>query len=372
MAIKIPFMNLNAQYKSIKDEIDEAVVKVLESGWYIHGEELEAFEQEFSSYCDVRFAAGVSSGTTAIQLALIACGVKSGDMVATVANVSAPTVAAIRAAGAKPVLVDICPVSYNMDPDNLQKTFAQHPHKNIKAVIPVHLYGNPAQMDRINNICREYGAKVIEDACQAHGALYQNKKTGGLGHAGCFSFYPTKNLGAFGDAGMVVSDDPSLIEKVKSLRNYGEQSKYCNTAEGINGRMEELQAAVLRVKLRHLDHWNNSRQLLASTYSDRLAGSGLQLPQVLPGGCRQVFHLYVVKSSKRDELKEKLALRGIATSIHYPCPIHFQPAYVNLGYSEGSLPHTELCCKEVLSIPLYPEMDLEQAALISDSILDCL
>lgn len=369
----IKFIDLRAQYLSIKEEIDEAVHRVLDSGFYLQGDELGAFEEEFAAYCGVRFGAGVNSGTTAIQLALTACGVGDGDKVATVANISAPTVAAIHSAGAKTILVDVAQDTNNMDPVHLRKVLIEHSgEQRIKAVIPVHLYGFPADIEKISRLCSDFDAVLIEDACQAHGAEYMGKRVGGFGCAGCFSFYPTKNLGAYGDSGMVVSNDHSLIERIKTLRCYGEKSKYFNTLHGINGRMEEIHAAVLRVKLRYLDRWNKKRQHLAGIYSGNLDGSGLQLPPVSRDDFRGVYHLYAIKSVRRDELQKKLAGKEIETSIHYPRPIHHQPAFRHLQYREGDLPHSESCCREVLSLPLYPELTEEKVEYVCNSILECL
>jgi dTDP-4-amino-4,6-dideoxygalactose transaminase len=402
--MQIPFFELNRQYLSIQEEIDQAVARVFKSGWYILGEELKAFETEFSAYCCSRYAVGVGSGTDALQLALLACGVKPGDEVITVPNTAVPTVVAIIATGARPVLVDIDPKTYTMDPDRLKSYLEiQTLPLKAKAVVPVHLYGHPADMAPIIDIAKKYGLRVIEDACQAHGAEYRGTKVGTLGDAGCFSFYPTKNLGGYGDGGMVVVNEEPLANHLRMLRNYGEESKYRNTVYGYNSRLDELQAAVLRVKLRHLDAWNQRRRSIAALYRKLLpdtdmsfpcsdtdislsrsdkslplphadaaqslphADTGLVLPYEAPYA-RHIYHLYVVRSHERDSLQQKLKEKGIFTSIHYPMPIHYQKAYQSLGYARGDFPVAEQFSSRILSLPLYPELTDEQIEYVCHTI----
>jgi len=366
--MQIPFFELNRQYLSIQEEIDQAAARVFKSGWYILGGELKAFENEFSAYCKSRYAVGVGSGTDALQLALLACGIKAGDEVITVPNTAVPTVVAIVAAGARPVFVDIDPENYTMDPERLKACLKAQPLPlKAKAVIPVHLYGHPADMNPIIELAGQYGLRVIEDCAQAHGAEYRNTKVGTLGDAGCFSFYPTKNLGGYGDGGMVVVNEKSLADQLRMLRNYGEESKYKNAVYGYNSRLDELQAAMLRVKLRHLDEWNQRRRSIAGIYRKLLAGSGLSLP-CEAAFARHVYHLYVVRSPERDSLQRKLKEQGIGTSIHYPMPIHYQKAYQGLGYVRGDFPVSERFSSEILSLPLYPELTDEQVEYICHAL----
>ncbi|MEW6380871.1 MAG: DegT/DnrJ/EryC1/StrS family aminotransferase [bacterium] len=362
--MRIPFFELNQQYLSIQEEIDQAVARVLKSGWYILGKELEAFETEFAAYCQAGSCVGVASGTDAIRLALTACGVGAGDEVITVPNTAVPTVVAIVLAGARPVLIDIDPETFTMDPEKLKAYLeAQTPPLKAKAVIPVHLYGQAADMGPILETARLYGLRVIEDACQAHGAEYCGARVGTLGDAGCFSFYPTKNLGGYGDGGMVAVNDDRLAVQLRMLRNYGEEKKYYNTVHGCNSRLDELQAAILRVKLRHLDAWNNRRRSLAGLYRTLLSDTGLTLPVEAPCA-RHVYHLYVVRSPERERLRQRLADNGIFTSIHYPLPVHYQKAYQWLGYTRGDFPVSERFSSEILSLPLYPELTDEHIEYI--------
>jgi dTDP-4-amino-4,6-dideoxygalactose transaminase len=357
--MQIPFFDLSSQYRIIREETERAIARTLESGWYILGQELEAFEREFAAYCGVRHAVGVSSGTEALHLALRACGIQAGDTVITVPNTAVPTVCAIASANARPAFVDIDPKTFNLDPEPLRSFLkAQRPPSRAKAVIPVHLYGHPADMRPILEIAEEFGLQVIEDCAQAHGTEYAGLKAGGLGAAGCFSFYPTKNLGAYGDAGMVVTNDDRVADQVRMLRNYGEEAKYRNRIQGYNSRLDEIQAAVLRTKLKHLDEWVAARRSRASLYGQLLA----QAPVALPAeACwaRHAFHLYVVRSPSRDRLQQYLRDKGVGTSIHYPMPIHYQEAYRDLGYGRGDFPHAERACREILSLPLFPELTEE-------------
>ena len=364
--MNIPFFNLTRQYQTIKNEIDEAIQRVLDRGFFILGEELSSLEKEFAAYCRVSRAVGVGSGTEALHLALLACGVGHGDEVITVPNTAVPTVSAIVFSGARPILVDVDPETACMDPDSLEACLATN-HDRVKAVIPVHLFGHPADMDRILEITRRYGLKVIEDCAQAHGATYKGRHVGTMGDAGCFSFYPTKNLGAYGDAGMVTTNNKQIAHKLHMLRNYGEESKYQSVVSGFNSRLDEIQAAVLRVKLRHLDSWNAARRNHALYYSQHLANTHLTLP-VEREWAGHVYHLYVVRSPQREALQSVLKERGIGTSVHYPCPVHLHKAYHGLGYNQGSFPTAEKLMNTGLSLPNYPEMTNAEAEMICRTI----
>lgn len=366
-SVRVPFVDLAAEYTSIRVEIDEAVGAVLRKGWYILGAQVAAFEREFAAFCGVEHGVGVASGTDAIHLAIRACGITAGDEVVTVANVSAPTVCAIVAAGARPRFADVRSDTMTMDPRRVDDLLRGDSSHRIKAIVPVHLYGHPAEIDRIVELARGHGAAVIEDACQAHGTTYNGRHVGSFGDAGCFSFYPTKNLGAYGDGGLVVCRDGAIAERVRMLRCYGEASKYKNLTYGINSRLDELQAAILRVKLRHLTSWNERRRSLAARYMAGLAGAGVETP-VEAAGAFHTYHLYVVRSSRREALQAALRERGIGTSVHYPIPIHFQDAYRDLGYSAGDLPQTEACCAEVLSLPISTAMPPESVDIVCDAI----
>lgn len=362
----IPFVNLSRQYLTIKKEIDHALSRVLNRGWFILGEELSSFEEEFARYCDTKYTVGVGSGTEALHLSLLACGVKPGDEVVTVPNTAVPTVSAIDFAKARPVFVDIDQKTYTMDPNKLEeylrKRFRNNDSrltKKPKAVIPVHLYGHPADMDPILEVARKYDMKVIEDACQAHGAEYKGKMVGTIGDAGCFSFYPTKNLGAYGDSGMVITNDEDKAKKIRMLRNYGEEKKYYAVIKGYNSRLDEIQAAVLKVKLIHLDRWNRIRRNYAKLYNSLLKDCPLTTP-IEKKYTKHVFHLYVIRTQERNKLQEWLKNKGIVTIIHYPVPIHFQQAYRDLGYEKGDFPLCEKYADEILSLPMYPELTKDQ------------
>jgi len=352
----VPFLDLSRQYRGIRGEVAAAVEGVIERGHYILGDEVAAFEREFAAYCGAHHAVGVGSGTDAIHLALRACGVRPGDHVITTPNIAAPTVCAIVQAGALPVFVDIEPTTYTLDPDRLRAYLATQPAPfRAKVIVPVHLYGHPAHMRHILDIAAKYDLKVIEDAAQAHGARFCGRPIGAMADASCWSFYPTKNLGAYGDAGMVVTDDPEVAKRVRMLRNYGEEAKYDNRVEGVNSRLDELQAAVLRVKLRHLDEWLEARRRLAARYDTLLDDTRVTRPiEMKPA--RHSYHLYVIRSARRDALRRHLEEQGIGTAIHYPMPVHRQPAYGHLGHVEGEFPFAESACRQVLSLPLYPDL----------------
>jgi len=349
----IPFVDLKREYQEIKDEINEAIQRVLESGWFILGEELRQFEREFASYIGVKHAIGVNSGSDALYLAVKALNIGSGDEVITVSHTFISTVDAITRNGAKPIFVDIDPETYTIDVNQIEKAIT----KKTKAIIPVHLYGHPADMDPIMEIAEKYGLYVIEDASQAHGAEYKGRKVGSIGHVACFSFYPTKNLGAYGDAGIIVTNDEELAEKFRMLRNYGSPKKYYHDFIGVNSRLDEIQAVILRVKLRHLDEWNERRRKIAKLYNELLEDSDVIIPiPVEREYAKHVYHLYVIRYKNRDKLQQYLLENGIKTQIHYPVPVHLQKAYLNLGI-KTKLPVTERISREILSLPMYPWLD---------------
>lgn len=341
--------NPKAQYLSHKEEIDAAIFRVLDKGRYVLGEEVEAFEEEFAGYIGVAHGIGVGSGTEALHLALKACGVGPGDEVITVAHTAVATVAAIELAGATPVFVDIESAYFTLAPEALEAAISPQ----TKAIIPVHLYGQPADLHQIMAIAQKYSLRVIEDCAQAHGSHYNGKKAGAFGDMACFSFYPTKNLGAVGDGGMVVTNDPELAAKARHLREYGWSDRYVSSVSGWNTRLDELQAAILRVKLRTLDDDNLKRSGIAKIYYSALQKSRLVLPPVR-NNIFHAYHLYVVRSEKRDRLKQFLATNGVGALIHYPVPVHLQPAYV--ANPLHSLPETERAAQEILSLPMYPEL----------------
>lgn len=350
----IPFVELKSQYLSIKDEIDAAISEVFDSGWFILGKQCAAFEEEFASYHGGGIAVGCASGTDAIHLALRAVGVNPGDEVITVANTCVPTACGIAASGARIVLCDASDDTLTMNPESLRQAITP----NTRAIVPVHLYGHPCDMGIIMEIARAHELKVVEDCAQAHGALYRGKKCGAFGDAAAFSFYPSKNLGAYGDGGAVLTRDAEVAESVRALRNYGEESRYRSVREGFNSRLDELQAAVLRVKLRHLDAWNEARRARAGAYAVALANIGARLP-VEFDWAKSNYHLYVVRTPHRDALRKHLHHEGIDTQIHYPTPLHLQPAYAHLGYRRDAFPISERACGEVLSLPMYPELAME-------------
>jgi len=352
----LPAAHPQASYLAHQEEIDRAIQQVLQSGWYVLGQEVTAFEQEYARYIGVRDSIGVGSGTDALVLALRACGVGPGDAVLTVSHTAVATVAAIELAGARPILAEVEAETFTLDPDSLEEAIKMQGQDQIKAIIVVHLYGHPADMPAINDIARRYGIRVIEDCAQAHGAALQNLKAGALGsQLAAFSFYPTKNLGALGDGGAVVADDPELAAQVRLLRQYGWRQRYVSELPGMNSRLDELQAAILRVKLRYLDQENGRRQEIANSYNTVLAKTPLLLPQVRPGATH-VYHQYVVRSRKRDQLQSFLKAHGIGAMIHYPVPVHLQPAYRGRVTLANRLARTEAICREILSLPMYPQM----------------
>lgn len=355
--------NPNAQYLTYKEEIDQAVHRVLNSGRYILGDEVSAFEREFAEYIGVKHGIGTGSGTEAIHLALAACDIGKGDEVITVAHTAVATVAAIELAGAVPVFVDIEPKFYTMDPEKIQSVIT----KKTKAILPVHLYGQAVDMNPIMDIANQHGLRLIEDCAQAHGTTYDNRKVGSFGDFGCFSFYPTKNLGALGDGGILVTNNDELARKARLIREYGWSERYVSFCKGWNTRLDEIQAAILRVKLRHLDKDNARRANIAACYFNYLKMLNLALP-VRRENATHVYHLYVIRSQKRDKLLGFLRKRGIGAAVHYPVPVHLQPAYRGRHHGIGSLLETERAVREVLSIPMYPEIKAGEIKLISSAI----
>jgi dTDP-4-amino-4,6-dideoxygalactose transaminase len=362
--IQILSSNPKVNYLAHKEEIDEAIVRVLDSGWYVLGQEVAAFENEFAAYVGVSLAIGVGSGTEAIQLALRACDIGEGDEVITVSHTAVATVAAIELAGATPVLVDINPNTYTINPDNLEAAITP----NTKGIIPVHIYGHPADMESIMRIANSHKLRVIEDCAQSHGAVYKGRKTGAWGDIAAFSFYPTKNLGAIGDGGIVVTNDSLLADKTRLLREYGWQKRYISEFPGLNSRLDEVQAAILRVKLSYLDEDNKRRQSLARIYNDMLSSTSLVLPICDPNATH-VYHQYVVRSNARDSLREFLQEKGIGALIHYPVPIHRQPAYQERLRCVNSMANTEKAAEEILSLPMYQELTSEQVHQVAEAIV---
>ena len=354
----IPFVDLKAQYDSIKDEIDNAIQNVLNTTSFIMGEELKKFEVEFARFCNAKYAIGVANGSDALILALRACGIGKGDEVITVPHTFISTTEAISNVGGKVVFVDIDPKTYTIDITKIEEKI----NERTKAIIPVHLYGQPADMDLIMKLAKKYNLKVIEDAAQAHGAEYKGEKVGSSGDVGCFSFYPGKNLGAYGDAGMVVTNNEEIVEKVKLLRNHGRiTKKYEHDIEGYSSRLDNLQAAILRVKLRHLNKWNESRRGNAGRYNELLSNINGIITPYEADYAKHVYHLYVIRAEKgRDRLRKELKSKGVATGIHYPIPLHLQPAYNYLGYKRGDFPVTEKASQEILSFPMFAELTNEQ------------
>ncbi len=359
----IPFVDLKAQYHSIKEEIDAAITGVLESSQFVLGKEVAAFEEEFAGYCKTSYAIGVNSGTSALHLALLAAGIGSGDEVITVPFTFVATVAAIVYTGARPVFVDIDHRSFTIDPTQIEARITQR----TKAILPVHLYGQPADMDPIREIADRHGLVVIEDGAQAHGAEYKGKRVGGLGDLGCFSFYPGKNLGAYGEGGAVVTNNPGYVRTIRMLRDWGAENKYQHVLKGYNYRMEGFQGAILRVKLRHLNNWTESRRAIAAYYSELLNSSNVQTPIEMPYA-RHVYHIYAVRTSQRTIMQQALQSQGVQTGIHYPIPVHLLPAYSDLGYKKGDFPISEQAANEVLSLPIFAELSKVQVQAVCDAV----
>jgi dTDP-4-amino-4,6-dideoxygalactose transaminase len=359
----VPFVDLKQQYLSIKDEVLAAVAGVFESTQFVLGKEVAAFEEEFASYSGARYGVAVNSGTSALHLALLAAGVGPGDEVITVPFTFVATAAAVWYTGAKPVFVDVDPESYCMDSARIEEAITPR----TRAILPVHLYGQAADMDAISAIARRHGLPVIEDAAQAHGAEYRGRRCGSIGEMGCFSFYPGKNLGAYGEGGMVTTNSPELARQIRILRDWGAEKKYHHVLKGFNYRMEGVQGAILRVKLRYLEQWTEARRANATLYSRALADSNLHLPKEAPGN-RHVYHVYGVMTPRRRELMDALEAQGVQTGIHYPVPVHLLPAYSDLNYQAGDFPIAERLASEELSLPMFPELAESQIDAVVSAI----
>jgi dTDP-4-amino-4,6-dideoxygalactose transaminase len=359
----IPFLDVKAAYGELKGEIDAAVERVLASGWYIQGPETEGFEEEFAAYCEAGHCVGVGNGLDALHLALVAMGVGPGDEVIVSSNTFIATWLAVTFAGATPVPVEPDPRTHNLDPAKIEAAITQR----TKLILPTHLYGQPADLDPILEIARRNGLKVLEDAAQAHGARYKGRRIGSHSDAVAWSFYPGKNLGAVGDAGAVTTNDGELAARVRMLGNYGSARKYVHDVKGFNSRLDPIQAAVLRVKLKHLDEWNERRRAIASLYRERLAGVPIELPYV-PNWAEPSWHLFVILAKEREALQEQLSGAGIQTLVHYPIPPHLQQAYADAGIDRGSLPIAERLASEVLSLPIGPHLTPEDACEVASAV----
>ncbi|MBM3288826.1 MAG: DegT/DnrJ/EryC1/StrS family aminotransferase [Candidatus Hydrogenedentes bacterium] len=361
----IPFAELKPQYLAMKDEIDAAIAEVFDAGWFILGKQCAAFEEEFAAYHGRGHTVGCASGTDAIHLALRALGVGPGHEVITAVNTCVPTVCGIAATGARPAFADVCHDTLTLDPASLERAITPR----TRAVVPVHLYGHPCDMEPILDVARTHDLKVVEDCAQAHGALYKGRKCGTFGDAAAFSFYPSKNLGAYGDGGAVFTRDDAAAARLRMLRNYGEESRYRSVIEGFNSRLDEMQAAILRVKLRHLDDGNAARRARALAYGQGLQRARVTLPAETEWATSN-YHLYVLRSQARDAMRDHLQRAGVGTQIHYPTPLHLQPAYTHLGYGAGDFPVAERACREILSLPMYPELPMEHLEEIVRAVLD--
>ena len=361
--MNIPLIELTTQHKRLRNEINNVVQGVLDRGDFILGQDVAKLEEEFAAYCGAKYAVGVDSGLSALELSLRALGVGPGHEVIVPAHTFTATAAAIAFSGATPVFVDVDPQTWNIDPVKVEEAITP----KTKAILPVHLYGLPADMHMIMGIAEKYNLLVVEDACQGHGAMYKGQRTGNLGHAAGFSFYPTKNLGACGDGGIVTTNDPKVAETVRALRNCGQRVKNVHELEPFNHRLDNLQAAILRVKLPYLDEWIASRRRLAAVYNKMLAGSSVAIPAE-PPGYQHVYHLYVIRSQERDALQARLKERGIGTAIHYPTPVHLQPFFAKGEDRHGQFPVAEQICNEILSLPMYPELTEEQVEVVASEI----
>jgi dTDP-4-amino-4,6-dideoxygalactose transaminase len=360
----IPLVNLKAQHDAIRPELDAALAHVLDTSQFVLGSEVAAFEKEFAAYCGAEHAVGVSTGTSALHLAMLAAGIGPGDDVVTVPFTFAASVAAIEFAGARPVFVDIDPKTCCIDVDRIEAAVTPR----TKAILPVHLYGQPADMDSILAIARRRGLIVIEDAAQAVGAEYRGRRAGSLGHLACFSFYPSKNLGACGEGGAVTTGDAGYARRLRMLRNWGQETKYEHLIRGNNLRLQGFQGAILRVKLRYLEDWTEARRRHAARYDALLTGAGISVPYVRPE-VRHVYHLYTVRVAERDAVRAELRQRGVETGVHYPIPVHLQPAYADLGYGPGDFPESERAGREVLSLPMFAELSDDQIRTVVDELL---
>jgi dTDP-4-amino-4,6-dideoxygalactose transaminase len=359
----IPFVDLKAQYLSIKDEVNGAIQHVLDTCQFTLGSEVAAFEQEFAAYCNGQYGIGVNTGTSALHMALLAAGIGSGDEVITVPFTFVATVASIYYTGAKAVFVDIDPKTFTMDVNAIEGAITER----TKAIMPVHLYGQPADMDPILEIAKRHNLIVIEDAAQAHGAEYKGKRVGSIGDMGCFSFYPGKNLGAYGEGGMVVTNNSEYTRTIKMLRDWGAEKKYHHVLKGYNFRLEGIQGAVLRVKLKYLEKWTEARRTAAASYNELLADTGVPTPTAM-SYARHVYHVYAIRTQNRSQWQDALNAKGIQTGIHYPIPVHLLPAYSDLGYSEGDFPNAESAANEVLSLPMFPELTRAQCEEVCEAI----
>lgn len=362
-SMKIPYLDLQAQYRSIKPEIDAAIADVIDRSAYVLGPAVAGFETAFATYCQSQYCLGVNNGTNALLLALKALGVGPGDEVITSANTFIATAAAIAHTGAKPVLVDVDPVTRNIDPGRIETAISP----KTRVLLPVHLYGRPAPMTDILALAKKHNLAVVEDAAQAHGAELAGQRVGSCGRAACFSFYPGKNLGAYGEGGAVTTSDTVIADRIRQLRDHGSSKKYHHEILGYNARLEGIQGAVLGVKLRYLDSWTDRRIAIARDYNRLLAGLPIVVPE-MPNDSRHVFHLYVIETDRRGQLQAFLGERGVPTIIHYPIPIHRQAAFENLGYGKGDFPVTEQLAARILSLPIYPELTADQIAYVAEQI----
>lgn len=361
--MNIPLVDLKAQYNAHGEEIRAAVNAVMERGDYILGSDVSAFEADFAAFCGANFTVGVATGTDALQLGLLACGVGPGDEVITAPNSFVASAAAISFTGATPVFADIDPKTYGLDPRAVERAITCR----TKGIVPVHLYGHPVDMDPLMALARKHGLRVVEDACQAHGAEYKGRRVGSIGDVAAFSFYPGKNLGAYGDGGAATTNDPDIANRLRMLRNYGQRQKYHHDFLAFNSRLDTMQAAILRVKLQYMNKWNASRRQAAAAYTRILEERGIATPYVADY-VDPVFHLYVIRTSRRDEIVRDLNAQGIGAGVHYPIPIHLQKAYASLGYQPGNFPHAEAACREVLSLPLFPEITQEQIETVCEAV----
>lgn len=364
--MNVPFVDLRKQHEPIDAELIEVFQRVLRQSSFIQGPEVQNFERAFASYLGSSECIALNSGTAALQLVLQALGIGPGDEVITVPNTFIATAEAISAVGARPVFVDVDPVSYTMDPALVERAITPH----TRALLPVHLYGQPADMDALLEIGRRYNIHVVEDACQAHGAEYQGRKAGTMGTAGCFSFYPSKNLGCLGEGGAVVTNDSKLADKIRLLRDHGSIRKYEHSVPAYNFRLEGLQGGMLSVKLKYLDKWNDRRRMWAGRYDDLLTASAVTKPAEMPYA-KHVYHLYVIEVEGRDEIRQQLSAKKIDCGLHYPLPLHLQPAYAGLGYRAGDFPVTERAARRILSLPMYPDLTNEQVEAVASALLEC-
>jgi len=360
----VPFVDLKAQHASISAEVNAAFARVSSDADFILGADVRSFEEEFATYCETQHAVGLDSGMSALELGMRAMGIGPGDEVITPAGSFIASSSAISFTGATPVWVDSDPRTYNIDPELIEAAITTR----TKAIMAVHLYGRPAHMDAVLEIAERHALPVIEDACQSHGARHGHRRTGSIGTFGAFSFYPSKNLGAYGDAGAIVTNDRELAEKVRMMRNYGQRAKYQHAYLAWNRRLDSVQAAILRIKLRHLDEWNVARRRVASLYDELLAGSGVVLPEPAAHGAEHVYHLYVIQTGERDRVQGELAALGIGSGIHYPIPIHLQEAYRDRGFGRGSFPVAEAAASRVLSLPMYPELGEDSVRRVAEAV----